>query len=336
MQNLVLLLSVTAIAAGKAEFKEGQSIKCQPKPGAKVDQSIYRYSQGRLRVYPNAAIGASWNKNWQNSAIKVDCSKLTVGQQMAFNIASLGLLENDHVKCTNDKKDQDSTYRYTKSTLRKYASPDVLKSWVKPKKADKVVDCTYLTKGKVITAYEPLSVLKEGDAVVCELGSSTVYRYMNGKLHEYKSFKVRSFWENSNMKPEIHVDCDGRLVIAEKKLFDPPADEGRSIICKKQTGKFFRFTDGVLREYPDSTIGGSWDMNWNTGKSISCDIYAFGSPMELRVFSDDFLIYSIEQNNLCFDDNGATSVIQPTSKIFTALLSESNLISTCVEAMQRH
>jgi hypothetical protein len=54
---------------------DGESIKCDN------SAAIYRYTGGRLRVYPNPTVAAKWNKNWWKTRT-ANCINVPYGPPM--------------------------------------------------------------------------------------------------------------------------------------------------------------------------------------------------------------------------------------------------------------
>lgn len=62
----------------KSKLSEGNSIKCGNEPD---NQNIYRFTDGKIRWYPNPDIAAFWDKDWENFKI-IDCSVFEKGADM--------------------------------------------------------------------------------------------------------------------------------------------------------------------------------------------------------------------------------------------------------------
>lgn len=61
---------------------EGSSVKCKQDMNTKNTGKVYRYTNGQVRHYPNAAIAKSWNPEWNKTITTIDCTPLKVGKSM--------------------------------------------------------------------------------------------------------------------------------------------------------------------------------------------------------------------------------------------------------------
>jgi len=80
-------LQVGPDMAMKPTPTERQSISCNPAIAGRPADAVFRYTDGELRYYSNAAIGNSWNPNWKTSAETIDCTGIPIGQGMAMKPA---------------------------------------------------------------------------------------------------------------------------------------------------------------------------------------------------------------------------------------------------------
>lgn len=58
--------------------------------------------------------------------------------------------------------------------------------------------------------------------------------------------------------------------------------EGASVRCTNSTSVVYRYTKGVLRQYPNSTVAASWDPNWNVKDNYVCDSFPKGPQMQAK------------------------------------------------------
>ena len=49
------------------------------------NSKIYRYEEGVLHHYESTAIVNSWDENWRESSLSIDCSDLTIGSPMELS-----------------------------------------------------------------------------------------------------------------------------------------------------------------------------------------------------------------------------------------------------------
>ena len=64
---------------------EGQAYKCSA-----LEDAIYRYTKGQLRVYPNPTIASSWDPNWQTFNV-IDCSSIHKGPPIEYLNSSFSI-----------------------------------------------------------------------------------------------------------------------------------------------------------------------------------------------------------------------------------------------------
>jgi hypothetical protein len=170
---------------------EGDHVACERAPG-----TIYRYTGGRLRLYPDPAVAKSWGSIWisaSNNNHKListqQCNQLELGPPMPMN-----LVEGDHVAC---ERNPGTIYRYTGGRLRLYPDPTVAKSWGSiwisasnnNHKLISTQQCNQLELGPPM----PMN-LTEGDHVACQHEPGKVYRFTQGVLRHYPSPAIASSW----------------------------------------------------------------------------------------------------------------------------------------------
>jgi hypothetical protein len=63
---------------------EGYSIRCLQEPDL-----VHRFAEGELHLYPNGLIASSWNANWREDLLDVDCDGIPTGTPMSMNFDAL-------------------------------------------------------------------------------------------------------------------------------------------------------------------------------------------------------------------------------------------------------
>ena len=124
------------------------------------------------------------------------------------------------VKCTNINNPH-AAFRWENGKLRLYPNPEIAESWNWKEYGVKVVDCTNLPFGDVMTLKCPegyvannesdrcVVSLEEGDAVKCNPDNITVYRYTDGKLRSYPNPSIASSWDANWGTNVRNFNCDG-------------------------------------------------------------------------------------------------------------------------------
>lgn len=215
--GLVGMTAVTVffLLPSDVTLREGDHVSCQADGGG----TVYRYTDRKLRPYPNPVVARSWGSKWKSATShnhKVistkQCDKLAKGPPMLMY-----LKEGDHVSCQIDGGG--TVYRFTEGKLRPYPDPSVARSWGSvwisgANHNHKVIPpqhCSMLEKGPPM----PMK-LEEGDHVSCQAdGGGGVYRFSGGMLRPYPSPEVARSWgsvwissKNHNHKVLTRPACD--------------------------------------------------------------------------------------------------------------------------------
>jgi hypothetical protein len=62
---------------------EGFSVICFQDPDL-----VYRWFGGELHYYPNGQIASSWNTDWRDEIVRIDCHNIPIGTQMSMNLVT--------------------------------------------------------------------------------------------------------------------------------------------------------------------------------------------------------------------------------------------------------
>ena len=120
---------------------EGQALKCSSGGDGNKD-AVFRFTQGKLSVYPNPTIASSWDANWSNWG-NVDCTKYEVSTPMIQAPA-----ECQAVKCSSGGNgNNDSVYRFTNKQIRWYPNPTIATSYDPTWGSFMTIDCTNIVLG---------------------------------------------------------------------------------------------------------------------------------------------------------------------------------------------
>jgi len=179
---------------------EGHSIKCHKGTanGDSSEATVYRWTNGKLRRYPNPLVALSWNLSW-NKILKISCRGLPIGDHMQRkpNSPQEGL----SIRCGGASH----IYRWTNNELRYYPSTGVMGSWTNGNLSSTVAFCSGQKYGKAMTWNT--SIIPEGKSLRCS-GSVTVYRWENGHLRGYPSRKTFESCDG-NWSKIGNIDCRG-------------------------------------------------------------------------------------------------------------------------------
>ncbi|GLE08591.1 hypothetical protein PINS_up019876 [Pythium insidiosum] len=260
------------MAFNLGNLPEGQSVKCSNSP---TDLTVYRVTDGKLRVYPSVESATSWDFMW-GSALPIDCNNIPRGPEMMVRVPPLAnLKEGQAIKCAPN---QPGVFRYTSGLRRLYPSPAIATSWDINWHGAITVDCTTLPRGDDLT-YN-VGNLVDGQAIKCADG--VVYRFADGQLRVYPSPEAASSWDRLWFS-SLSIDCTGipRGPEMPVRLLPPRGlPEGQSIRCSPWDTELYRFVAGQRRLYPSPSIAASWNPNWQVHLNVDCTSLPRGPNME--------------------------------------------------------
>jgi alpha-tubulin suppressor-like RCC1 family protein len=77
---------------------EGYSIRCLQEPDL-----VHRFSEGKLHHYPNGLIASSWNANWREDLLDVDCDGIPIGTPMSMNFDAIQMARSKEWSTTTSE-----------------------------------------------------------------------------------------------------------------------------------------------------------------------------------------------------------------------------------------
>jgi hypothetical protein len=75
-------LTMSRAADGFSEV-EVYSVRCLDEP-----DRVYCWHEGELHHYPTGVIASSWDKDWQEALVELDCSNIPIGKPMSSKIVN--------------------------------------------------------------------------------------------------------------------------------------------------------------------------------------------------------------------------------------------------------
>ena len=321
-----------------ATLTEGDSVVCEN------DKSkVYRYTEGKLRHYPDPETATLWNPNWINYKLvsAVECAKFIIGPPMtkpgilpASSATSTTTVSGTTAAPLTD--DEAKRYLAAYGDLQSAFGNDIEKAkkhWIESGfKENRKIPAPSSTSGSqsistmaTTTTYDlttptttatvttpttatvttPAAVFVtpiEGSSVTC--GDGKVYRYTGGMLRYYPSPEIAAAWNPKwdtgirvlsatecaqipvGFSMEMPVKTNAATVTTPAVVFVTPV-EGSSVTCQGRDGIVYRYTGGMLRQYPSTQIAAAWNPQWATGvrqlSATECAGLPLGSPMEMPV-----------------------------------------------------
>ncbi len=290
------------------------------------------------RYYPSGIIANSWDPNW-HYAIYIDCTFLDHGPDMElYNPQTDGveiISEGQSCICVEDPS---KIYRYMNGELHHYPTSEIAYSWDPDWREALTIDCNGIPIGWpmdiMIPTGSPVSTtefysystlhISEGQAVQCDGDTTSLFRWEFGQLREYENVFIANSWD-PNYNDYIVVDCTG-LSFGPPMLLNSQVTsmiyvaEGTTIQCDGDFGKLYRWTNFVLRLYPNTSVAETWNENWREYILVDCSKLLFGPPMEPFT---PFNIYSTQSSDICLiaeslvlsvDDVERSQELCPTSQ----------------------
>ncbi len=236
---------------------------------------IFRWTNGKLHLYPTTEIANSWDLNWRDF-VDINCTGLEFGDPMGITEFQAEIPEGRTVQC---EEDTSKIYRWENGELRHFDSSAIASSWDESWRENLlVVDCSGLPIG---TPMELNPVIADGKAVQCEGDHTKIFRYEQGVLYLYPSGVIASSWDETWRRFRI-IDCNGLSFGDQMTMVSSYAhvSEGRTVQCEGDTSKLYRVTGGQLRHYSDAQIAYSWNLDWRNFIVIDCRFFHIGEPME--------------------------------------------------------
>ncbi len=120
------------ILTDSTALKEGQTVTCYDR-----EECVFRWTNGKLRGYPNTQIANSWKVRWRDEMAHVDCVHLPFGEDMPLKINE-PVDDGTIVTCFGN---EEKVYIIENGALRWFPSPQIAESWEHFWRPNKVVDC---------------------------------------------------------------------------------------------------------------------------------------------------------------------------------------------------
>ena len=266
------------------EYPEiGDAVKClDDTDGEGVpDTYIYRLtSSSKIQHYPSKAIAFSWGDKWHVDTKTIDCTGMTIGDDVAMKPS--GLVDGKTVFCFDDTVAavRSGYYRWVGFELREYPSGEIATSWDSKWTTAERINCTGLSIGENL----PLKPsYPDGESIQCinntdgSWKATRVYRLVNGSIRRYPDANTAYSYGPSWHLDIKQIDCTGIPIGRPMTMRPTGVEEGDAVKCipdsdlSKNPHKFYRYTDAGLRHYPSPTIAFSWSSLWHMNyKSIDC------------------------------------------------------------------
>ena len=260
---------------------EGSAVRCSR--SNPVKGGIFRYTDGKLRHYPNPHVAASWDSNWAR-AKTIDCTGIATGPKMEVKPAPLPahykpLKKGDRVKGDLEKPS-------TRSSTDCAARCDQLGSKCVGFSHDPQTNRCYPKGGAGLDANYTSNGYQfytntQRTAPTSELTDEQARCYLAKYPDLQKAFKgdlneAKKHWREFGKKEERTYECPTPIVKPK---------EGTAVRCTKSSpvkGGIFRYTGGKLRHYPNPKVAVSWDRQWSEPTNIDCTGIPSGPAMGMR------------------------------------------------------
>ena len=262
----------------------GDAVKCINDTDGEglPDTRIYRMTNSNtIQYYPNEAVAFSWGEEWHYNTKDIDCTGMTIGDDIAVKQPSL--VDGVTVRCFDDTiaVDRSGFYRWMDFELREYKSAEIANSWDTTWTTAQRIDCTGLSIG------EPMPIrpaYPEGESVQCLNNTdgsnkpTRVYRFTNNRLRLYGHGAVANSWD-----PEWHVDivkldCTGLPIGRPMTMRLPGIEEGTTVKCIPDSDlsdnpyRFYQYTHLGLRYFPTPAIAHRLVPDWHYNyRNIDCN-----------------------------------------------------------------
>jgi hypothetical protein len=277
-QNIVMISCNKVPEGPEMKFNqppipEGSTIKCRN------GDKLFRYENEQRRWYENPSIAESWDPNYKAATREVECITIPEGPDMPFNPSKIP--EGHAIKCSSDDP---HVYRYSKGNRHLYPGPSIASSWDPNWGNFFVTNCANIPQGMDIKFNQDL--IPEGQSIRCRSNTAILYRYTNGERREYPDERTAKSWEQDAWSNVRTVECIS-IPEGSRMLYNPESlNEGQTIRCadveSRSSGvkKYFQYTHGERRLYPNTNILQSYDPNYETSSVLSdCFIIPRGEDM---------------------------------------------------------
>ena len=263
--------------------KIGDSVQCiDNSDGEDVpDTQVYRLTNSnKIQHYPSEAVAFSWGTEWHYNTKNIDCTDMTIGDEIAMKQPSL--VDGATVFCLDDTiaVPRSGYYMWLDYELREYTSAAIATSWDPSRTTTPRIDCTGLTIGEPM----PMKpVYPDGESLQCTNNSdgsnkpTRVYRFVAGKLRLYPEGDIANSWN-----PDWHVDikkidCTG-IPIGRPMTAKLDIADGTTIKCLDDSDlssnpyRFYQYTHAGLKYFPSTEVAHRVKPDWHYNyRNIDCN-----------------------------------------------------------------
>lgn len=253
---------------------EGQAVRCD-----KNLSSVFRYTNGTLRLYPGPAVASSWDPQWMNATL-VDCSRFQQAPEMSLKLAPpTGIRDGQAVKCGPDLP---QVYRYGCGQLRLYPDAKIASSWDPEWRNFLVIDCSYSPIADDMRYFSTaVPELPEGLSIKCPENATDTYRYCSGQRLRYPNERTAVTWDSNWASAPMIANCSQLPRGNDMLIKKPIVPDGQTVRCDSSS-QLYRFSGGGIRPYPSQQIAASWDPTWYNAVLIDCTYLWRGPEMFLN------------------------------------------------------
>ena len=246
------------------------------------DNYIYRMTTNNMiQHYPSEAVAFSWGEEWHYNTKSIDCTGMTIGDDIAVKQPSL--VDGTTVFCFDDTVPvpRSGYYLWLDYELREYTSAEIALSWDSRWTTTQRIDCTGLSIG------EPMPMkpaYPDGESIQCLDNSdgsnkpTRVYRFVNDRLRLYPEGAIANSWN-----PEWHVDikkidCTGLPIGRPMTMKLVGIEDGTTVKCLADSDlssnpyRFYQYTHSGLRYFPSPAIAHRVKPDWHYSyRNIDCN-----------------------------------------------------------------
>jgi hypothetical protein len=229
---------------------EGRSVRCFEKKS----DTVYRWTNGELKTYPNAIVAASWDAKWVNaSTFKCDSHNST-------GVMASKLPDGTILKCSDDTS---KYYRYHSARNQVIYYPEInnniLKQynnyqgtqWDNP--APTTQDCSQynLNRPNLKDSLQPLvNTTTDGTPLKCyNQDTNSKYRYssVNDSLIQYPNQETANTWDSNAWNNFKLYDCSriwNNNSGAKANMAPCKPSDGTIVKCSDDN-KYYRYASGA-------------------------------------------------------------------------------------------
>jgi hypothetical protein len=254
---------------------DGQTVKCTD------DKLLYRLSLSDNKLYKYETENVAKQYGGKLPLNETLCDFFTKVPFTSYTeMTTTSVTEGQAVKC--DGKGTD-VYRWMNGKLIKYPSNDtsVANSWDSSWNNYMIFKCNNvpISSGVMEAKKTASTTSTAGVMVKCSDDSKYYnYSYSDNKLYKYEDEKVAA--QYGGTLPTAISNCDLYQKVDFTSFSQMPTTgvtEGQPIKCDGKGNDVYRWMNGKLIKYPDTTVANSWDPSWNNYKKYKCDNVTFST-----------------------------------------------------------